>query len=315
MPRLAVALCLALLISAPLAAQRQPKAPLLPQFVKIPPAVAATHLLKKVAPVYPAFAKAAGIQGVIRVSVGIYPDGRIHSLGPGPAAPGWACLRQAAMNAAGQYVYRPFKKNGYAVVAETTVDVAFKLPNHEKAAHFPPPPQLTLESFDHLGQPIPIARVSPELRNWVKDLATKFAPSCSDHGALHPAPEDALTVAKSKLLNATRIIQIPSRSAAWRLYFVSQFSSCVCGATGNCNVQLLEDRDGRIHLAAKDTGFGFYAKPHKGSPYPDIFIAGNLSAFESVVDGYVNAGGHWGLLYCGKILNNGPEKSEIHLCR
>lgn len=310
MSRLAAAFCLTLLILLPLAAQQKPKNPPPPQFVKIPPAVAAPHLLKKVAPVYPAFAKAAGIQGVVRVSIGIYPDGRIHYVG---VKSGWACLSKAAMNAAARYVYKPFEKNSHPVVAETTVDIVFKLSKHEKAAHLPPPPQLTLKSFGYRRQPTPIAKVSPELRKWVTDLADKSAPLCAEYGAPHPISRDALKAAKRKLLDATRIIQIPTRAPAWRLYFVGQLVSCVCGATGNCNVYLLEDRNGRIHLVAKDSGFGFHVELHKGSPYPDIFIANNMSAFESGVDGYVNVGGHWGLLYCGEILTEG--KSNIHLCR
>lgn len=108
--RLAAALFFVLLVPPWIGARQKPKISLARQWIKLTPEVAATHLIKKVAPVSPAFAKAAGIQEVSRVDVVIDPEGRTGGSGP---ATGWACLRQAAMTAAGQYVYRPFMKDGH----------------------------------------------------------------------------------------------------------------------------------------------------------------------------------------------------------
>jgi TonB family protein len=135
MSRLEFALCLTLLVSPWLAAQQGADTP---PWVKIPPQVAATHLLKKVTPPYPAFARAAGIEGVVRIEIGIYQDGRIRSIGVKSGPP---CLSKAAINAVLQYIYKPFEKEGRLVRAETTVDVVFKLPDQKNAFRPDLPPE------------------------------------------------------------------------------------------------------------------------------------------------------------------------------
>jgi TonB family protein len=112
--------------------------------VQIAPEEAATHLVKKVDPVYPAFAKAAGIDGLVSIQVGIYPDGRIHSVSveSGPRA-----LVDAAVSAVTQYVYTPFTESGHTVNAQTTVEIPFILPADASRQPIPTPPVLILQGL------------------------------------------------------------------------------------------------------------------------------------------------------------------------
>lgn len=91
---------------------------------RVSPEAAASHLVRTVEPLYPAFARAAGLEGVVRVEVGISTYGRIYSFRMVSGPPS---LEQAAEDAMGQYVYRPFEENGRPVIVVTTVDVVFKL--------------------------------------------------------------------------------------------------------------------------------------------------------------------------------------------
>jgi hypothetical protein len=93
--------------------------------------------------------------------------------------------------------------------------------------------------------------------------------------------------------------------------------SCVCGATGNCPIELVEDRAGHIQVIDDSIGWGLYVYPRQGRPYPDIFVVSHMSGSEADVVGYSNVAGEWGQLYCGKITldDNGREKSDVGLCR
>jgi hypothetical protein len=173
------------------------------------------------------------------------------------------------------------------------------------AAHPPPPPELTPGRFTNLEDAIPAADVSPELRKWLVShlakMATVFSPdqSESESGA-------------AKLLDGTKIFEIPTKNPASRLYVLSERKSAMCGATGNCPIQLVEVSARGVHLIAEDGGWGFYANPHRGLSYPDIFIVTHMSAREATVNGYANVAGEWGLLYCGEIV---VDKRDVHVCR
>ena len=305
-----IVLCLALLLSAPHMAQQRTEIPPEPQFVKIPPETAASHLLKKGVPVYPAFAKAAGIDGVMHVGIGIYPDGRVHAI---QEISGWACLREAATKAAAQYVYKPFEKNGHPVVAETTVDIVFRLPDYGKIFHPLPPPELTLDSFTQFGDADSATDAHTKLRKWiVSHLQKNFDDMGSgDSGSL--SAQGISQDKRTEILAATRVIEIPTKNPADHLYVVSPRVGC--GATGNCDIYMVEDNARGVRLVADTGGWGFYAYPHQGSPFPDIFFVSHMSAGEVDVDGFSNAGGEWGLLYCGKIVLGEQEEDDVHLCR
>jgi TonB family protein len=308
-------LFLTILFSVRLAAQQRAD---VTQWVDIAPVVAASHLLKKVAPIYPTFAKAAGIEGVVRVGIHIDPDGHVQLI---PVLSGSPLLFEAAEKAVGQYVYKPFEKDGKAIGVETTVDVAFVIPNHQNIFHPQPPPELTLDSFRDSDGFMPTEHLSAKMRDWLSSYWLKMMddPGCADVASrpfplTHP-PKDSSPKAIVELLAESIALEIQTDNAASRVYVVQP--SCGCSPTGNCPIELVEDRAGQVHLIADAGGWGLYIYPRQGRPYPDIFVVSHMSATEADVAGYSNVEGQWGPLYCGKITidDNGQEKSDVDVCR
>jgi protein TonB len=80
--------------------------------------------LRKTSPVYPAIARAAGIQGTVTLQATISKDGTIENL---RVAGGPMMLQQAAMDAVKSWRYRPYLLDGSPVEVETTVNVIFTL--------------------------------------------------------------------------------------------------------------------------------------------------------------------------------------------
>jgi TonB family protein len=87
-------------------------------------AVMDSRVVQRVPPVYPANARAAGIQGTVQLSVTIGPDGRVQDV---QTLSGPALLTQAATQAVAQWVYQPFLLNGQPVSVRTTANVNFAL--------------------------------------------------------------------------------------------------------------------------------------------------------------------------------------------
>jgi TonB family protein len=81
-------------------------------------------IVSKTPPIYPAAAKAAGIQGVVHLSAIIGTDGTVQEL---MALSGPPELTQAAMDAVKQWVYKPTLLNGSPVQVQTTIDINFTL--------------------------------------------------------------------------------------------------------------------------------------------------------------------------------------------
>ncbi len=94
------------------------------QQIKVGANVQSAQLIKRVQPVYPPDAKAAGIQGAVRLNAVIGPEGAIKSLA---AVSGHPLLVPAAMDAVKQWVYRPTMLNGVAVDVSTEIEVNFTL--------------------------------------------------------------------------------------------------------------------------------------------------------------------------------------------
>jgi TonB family protein len=82
------------------------------------------HLIKKVDPVYPALARQARIQGVVRFTVRLAKDGTIESI---QLISGHPLLVMAAQEALKQWVYSPTLLNGEAVEVTFPVDISFSL--------------------------------------------------------------------------------------------------------------------------------------------------------------------------------------------
>jgi protein TonB len=92
--------------------------------VRLPSSFASGLLIRKTIPVYPAIAKAAGIQGTVVLEATISKGGAITNL---RVISGQAMLQQAAMDAVAQWQYRPYLLNGQPIEVETTVNVIFTL--------------------------------------------------------------------------------------------------------------------------------------------------------------------------------------------
>jgi periplasmic protein TonB len=92
--------------------------------VKVSQGVSAGMLLAPIQPVYPAIAKAAGIQGAVVMEAVISKAGRIESLHVMSGPP---MLRKAAMDAVQSARYVPYKLSGEAVDVQTTITVVFEL--------------------------------------------------------------------------------------------------------------------------------------------------------------------------------------------
>ena len=84
----------------------------------------AAHLLTKIAPKYPAEAKAARVQGTVSLAVVIGKDGLVLNI---DVISGDPLLVGASVEAVRQWVYQPTLLNGEAVEVVTQVDVNFTL--------------------------------------------------------------------------------------------------------------------------------------------------------------------------------------------
>jgi len=81
------------------------------------------QLVNRVEPVYPHVAAIAGIQGQVKLHAIIARNGSIQSLN---AISGHPLLVRAALDAVGQWRYRPYYLNGKAVEVETFITVNFR---------------------------------------------------------------------------------------------------------------------------------------------------------------------------------------------
>lgn len=91
--------------------------------VQVPAEVMQRLLVHRVEPVYPAEARKQRLQGVIAVDVIVGRDGSVESM---HALNGPDVLAQAAMDALRWWKFEPYRVNGEAAVAETTLAVEFK---------------------------------------------------------------------------------------------------------------------------------------------------------------------------------------------
>jgi protein TonB len=81
------------------------------------------RLVNKVEPVYPRIAVISGVQGEVKLHAIIARNGTIQSLN---AVSGHPLLVRAAMDAVGQWRYRPYILNGEVVEVETFITVTFR---------------------------------------------------------------------------------------------------------------------------------------------------------------------------------------------
>ena len=85
---------------------------------------AENRVLKRVTPKYPVLARQTKTQGTVRLSVIISTDGEVESV---EAVSGPPLLVPAAIEAVGQWLFKPFAVDGKPVRVDTTIDVIFAL--------------------------------------------------------------------------------------------------------------------------------------------------------------------------------------------
>ncbi|MBL8176329.1 MAG: TonB family protein, partial [Bryobacterales bacterium] len=103
----------------------------MPMTIRVGGNVQSAKLVKKGKVVYPPEAKAARIQGTVRFSVTIAPDGKVSNI---ELVAGHPILVQAAMEGVRQWEYEPTLLNGKPVAVMTMVDVNFTLSDVPPAA-------------------------------------------------------------------------------------------------------------------------------------------------------------------------------------
>lgn len=97
---------------------------LVPTRIRVGGNTQAANLVSKLAPVYPALAKQARIQGTVRFSAVIGKDGSVVNL---QLISGHPLLVGPAQEAVKQWVYKPTLLNGAPVEVVTQIDVNFTL--------------------------------------------------------------------------------------------------------------------------------------------------------------------------------------------
>jgi TonB family protein len=91
--------------------------------VQVPAEVMEKLLLHRVEPTYPPEARRENLQGIIAIDIVVGRDGSVVSM---KALNGPDVLARAAMDALRWWKFEPFRVNGEAAVAETTVAVEFR---------------------------------------------------------------------------------------------------------------------------------------------------------------------------------------------
>lgn len=266
------------------------------QWEEVSPEDAEAHLITRGSElVYPAFARAAGIEGTVRIHIAIYFDGRIHSISveSGPPA-----LRQAAIDSVAPATYRPFQKDGHPIGAQTTVALVFKLP---PGTHIPPrhPPRLTLDTFRmNYEHPLAPSALSGRFQKWIAAQVKDF---------VGDMPDD--TSAYKPHLSVSRL---PLQVVGARLYVVQYNVHELCGATGNCQMDLVEENASGIHpVGLEFSGWSFYARQPVNSQYPEVFFVTNGGGGHQGIAVYSRLAGQWGPLYSGSISVDEDEHEKL----
>ena len=95
-----------------------------PSSVKVSAGVAGGMLIRKTPPEYPSIAKTARVSGTVVLAATITKTGRVSNL---QVISGPAMLRQAAMDAVRNWLYKPYLLNNQPTEVQTTINVDFNL--------------------------------------------------------------------------------------------------------------------------------------------------------------------------------------------
>jgi TonB family protein len=94
------------------------------EVVRLDPAAAAANLQSRIAPDYPALARAARVSGVVTLDSTINKEGRVADL---KVLKGHALLNDSALQAVHQWQYKPHAVNSQPVEVATTITINFSL--------------------------------------------------------------------------------------------------------------------------------------------------------------------------------------------
>jgi periplasmic protein TonB len=108
--------------SGPVVSVAPARAPVVP--LQVSKGVFQGMLIAPIRPVYPAIAKAAGVQGTVVVEAVISRKGTIESL---HVVSGPQMLQNAALDAIREARYRPYRLNGEPIEVQTTITVNFRI--------------------------------------------------------------------------------------------------------------------------------------------------------------------------------------------
>jgi len=110
--------------AAPPPPKKEPPKVARPSIIPVGGRVQNALLIRNPQPIYPQIAKSARISGTVELSAIIGEDGHIQEL---KVVSGHPLLRQAALDAVKQWVYKPTLLNEQPVKVSTTIDVIFTL--------------------------------------------------------------------------------------------------------------------------------------------------------------------------------------------
>ena len=94
------------------------------QTIRVGGTVQAANLQESPAPIYPPLAKAAGVQGTVKLKIRLGADGHVKDVS---VISGHPLLTTAAMDAAKLYIYKPTLLNGQPAEVLTDVQIVFRL--------------------------------------------------------------------------------------------------------------------------------------------------------------------------------------------
>jgi len=281
--------------------------------VEIPGQETLAHRIGHDKPVYPRFALAAGVSGIVKASLVIGPDGSIEKQADITGPPSLIASAQAWVAASH---FRPFLLDGQPVAVHTTLPVVFRLPSGGHFAH--PLPAIyqrnVTTTIDREGRDNPPRvrwpALSPAMHDWIARYeAALSSGKISDVGASLDeiiAREDGAKPLDRTPANLANY-QIPLTRPGHRLYLFFEFSDR-CGKS-NCPLVLLEESPTGVHTVVSQMSLEADLHRRHDSPYPDILIWSDTGhAGISSISGYSYYGGQWGQLYCGT--DDANEDSE-----
>lgn len=135
--------------------------PLMPKQISVGGGVQSARITTKVAPVYPAECKTAGIEGTVILEVVIGKDGAVQTIERVNKLVDDR-LADAAIDAVKQWKYQPTLLNGEPVEVKTQIDVNFTLAEKEAAAGPGTAQDGAFRIGGDVSRPVPIFKVEPE---------------------------------------------------------------------------------------------------------------------------------------------------------